>query len=168
MTIVMCDMFFFFLQDSSWTRAIHEPQSDAAFQVRHARCGCRSGWHVNQLRLRRRVWHGRVVLAFVVGLFCHRPHRRTLLSWVWCDVPGEEIIAGMERRGLFDCIPESSVVVGTQLAPSRAPDLALGQDVRDCAHVPLPLSATTAATSSSAIVGKCEQGGKQSINQKVF
>ena len=42
-------------------------------------------------------WHGRVVLAFVVGLFCHRPHRRTLLSWVWCDVPGEEIIAGMER-----------------------------------------------------------------------
>ena len=36
-------------------------------------------------------------------------------------------------------------------------------------HVPLPLSATTAATSSSsAIVGKCEQGGKQSINQKCF
>ena len=37
-------------------------------------------------------------------------------------LPGEEIIAGMERRGLFDCIPESSVVVGAQLAPSRAPD----------------------------------------------
>ena len=35
-------------------------------------------------------------------------------------------------------------------------------------HVPLPLSATTTATSSSAIVGKCEQGGKQSINQKCF
>ena len=31
---------------------------------------------------------------------------------VWCDVPGEEIIAGMERRGLFDCIPESAVAVG--------------------------------------------------------
>ena len=29
-------------------------------------------------------------------------------------------------------------------------------------------SATTAATSSSAIVGKCEQGGKQSGNQKCF
>ena len=35
-------------------------------------------------------------------------------------------------------------------------------------HVPLPLSATTTENSSSAIVGKCEQGGKQSINQKCF
>ena len=35
-------------------------------------------------------------------------------------------------------------------------------------HVPLPLSATTTENSSSAMVGKCEQGGKQSINQKCF
>ena len=35
-------------------------------------------------------------------------------------------------------------------------------------HVPLPLSATTTENSSSAIVGTCEQSGKQSINQKCF
>ena len=130
----MCDMFF--LQDSSWTRAIHEPQSDAALQVRHARCGCRSGWHVNQLRLRRRVWHGRVVLAFVVGLFCHRPHRRTLLSRFWHDVLGEELIVGVERRGLFDCIPESAVAVGAQATPTSRPHLVGVAEVRDCARCP--------------------------------
>ena len=136
MTIVMRDMFF--LQDSSWTRAIHEPQSDAALQVRHARCGCRSGWHVNQLRLRlrRRVWHGRVVLAFVVGLFCHRPHRRTLFSRFWHDVLGEELIVGVERRGLFDCIPESAVAVGAQATPTSRPHLVGVAEVRDCARCP--------------------------------
>ena len=41
----------------------HQAQSDAALQVGHRACGSRSWRHVNHLRLRRRVWHGRGVLV---------------------------------------------------------------------------------------------------------
>ena len=126
MTTVMCDMFFFarLIVDQSHTRAAERcsaPGSTCEVRMPE-RVACRSP----PAQAARLAWARRPRLR----------RRRTLFSWVWCDVPGEEIIAGMERRGLFDCIAESSVVVGAQLAPSRAPDLALGQDVRDCASCP--------------------------------
>ena len=49
--------------DSAWSSAVHEAQSDAPLQVRHRGCGCRSRRHVDDLRLRWRVWH--VVVAEV-------------------------------------------------------------------------------------------------------
>ena len=126
-----------FLQDSSWSGAVHEAQSDAPLQVGHARCGCRSWWHVNQLRLRlrrRRVWHGRVVL--VVRRLCHGPVHWVLWSGLRHDVLGEELIVGVERRGLRHGIAEIAVAVGTQATPTRSPDPVLAQEVRDCAGCP--------------------------------
>ena len=126
-----------FLEDSSWTGAVHEAQSDAPLQVGHARCGCRSWWHVNQLRLRlrRRVWHGRVVL--VVRRLCHGPVHWVLWSGLRHDVLGKELIVGVERRGLFDCIAESAVAVGAQATPTSRPRLVGVQEVSDCASCPL-------------------------------
>ena len=48
----------------SWSMASpgrHQAQSDAVLQVGHRACGRRR--HVNHLRLRRCVWHGRVVIV---------------------------------------------------------------------------------------------------------
>ena len=161
MTIVMWDMFF--LQDSSWSGAVHEAQTDAALQVRHARCGCRSWWHVNQLRLRlrrRRVWHGRVV---IVGLFCHGPYRRTLFSRFWHDVLGEELIVGVERRGLFDCIAENAVAVGAQATPTSRPHLVGVAEVRDCARCPFGRRlAPPCFVHGQAIEGAIENGAGKS------
>ena len=60
-----CDMMMVvhFCFDSARSSAVHEAQSDAPLQVRHPRCRRRSWRHVNQLRHRRRVWHGRVVFV---------------------------------------------------------------------------------------------------------
>ena len=60
-----CDMMMVvhFCLDSGWSSAVLEAQSDAPLQVRHRGCGCRSWRHTDDLRLRRRVWHGRVVLV---------------------------------------------------------------------------------------------------------
>ena len=69
----------------------------------------------------------------------------------------------MERRGLFDCIPESSVVVGAQLAPSRAPDIVRGQDVRDCASCPFCRGlAPPCFVHGQAVEGAIENGAGKS------
>ena len=42
--------------------AVYQAQCDAPLQVGHRRCGCRSRRHVDHLRIKRCVSHGRVVL----------------------------------------------------------------------------------------------------------
>ena len=48
----------------------------------------------------------------------------------------EELAFGVEFGGVCDGSVELVIAVCAQLAPSRAPDLVLGQDVRDCARCP--------------------------------
>ena len=75
-------------------------------------------------------------VSLIVGLFCRGPHRRTLLSRFRHDVIGEEIIVGVERRVLFDCIAESAVAVGAQATPTSRPHLVGVAEVLHCAGCP--------------------------------
>ena len=126
-----------FFQDSTWSGAVHEAQCDAALQIGHGRCRRRSRRHVNELRLGRRVWHGRVVRAVIVGLFCHRPYRRTLLSRFWRDMLGEELAFGVEFGGVCDGSFELVVAVRSQATPASRPRPVHLTKVRDCASCPL-------------------------------
>ena len=93
----------------------------------------RSWRHVNQLRFRR-VWHGRVV--FVVSRLCHGPFHGVFGSGLRLDVPGEELIVGVECRGLCDGLAELGVAACAQAMPSSCPRLVLVAEVRDCASCP--------------------------------
>ena len=50
---------------------------------------------------------------------------------------GEELVVGMERRGLRHGIVEIAVAVGAQATPTSRPRLVLLAEVRDCARCPL-------------------------------
>ena len=154
----------FFLQDSSWSGAVHEAQSDAPLQVGHARRGCRSWWHVNQLRLklrRRRVWHGRVVI--VVRRLCHGPVHWVLWSGLRHDVLGEELIVGVERRGLFNGLVELGVAACAQAMPSSCPRLVGVQEIFHCAGCPFGRRlAPPCFVHGQAIEGAIENGAGKS------
>ena len=85
--------------------AVPAPYTTRQCDVGHRRCGCRSRRHGNQLRFWRcwRVRHGRVVFV-IVRFFCHAPHQQALLGRLRRDALGEEFVAGVECRGLFDVV----------------------------------------------------------------
>ena len=49
---------------------------------------------------------------------------------------GEELIVGVECRGLCDGFFEVGIAVGTQWTPPSCPNLVLAAEVRDCASCP--------------------------------
>ena len=152
-----------FCQDSSWSGAVYEAQSDAPLQVGHARCRRRGWWHVDDLRLGRRVWHGRVVLAVIVGLFCHRPYQRTLFSRFWRDVLGEELAFGVEFGGVCDGSVELVVAVCSQATPSSRPRLVLLAEVHRCAGCPFGRRlAPQCLVHGQAVEGAIEDGAGKS------
>ena len=51
-------------------------------------------------------------------------------------MPGEELIVGVECRGLCDGFFEVGIAVGSQWTPSSCPSLVLVAEVRDCASCP--------------------------------
>ena len=68
---------------------------------------------------------------------CHGPVHWVFGSGLRLDVLGEELIMGVERRGLCDGFFEVGIAVGTQATPPSCPSLALVQEVSDCARCPL-------------------------------
>ena len=85
-------------------------------------------------RLRRRVWHGRVVLA--VCRLCHGPVHGVLGSKLQFDVAGEELAFGVELGGVSDGSFELVVAVRSRATPSCRPRQVLLAEVRDCAKCP--------------------------------
>ena len=66
-------------------------------------------------------WHGHVV--FVVWRLCHSPIHGVCWSGPQLDVLGEELVAGMECRGLRDGFFDVVIAVGTQWTPPNCPSL---------------------------------------------
>ena len=104
-----------FCQDSAWSSAVPEAQSDAPLQVGHRRCRRRSWRHVNQLRLKvvRLAWARRLRRLTLLP----RPMPRIFGSGLGLEVLGEELIAGVECRGLRHGIAEFDVTAFAQLTP---------------------------------------------------
>ena len=65
------------------------------------------------------------------------PFHGVFWSGLRLDVLGEELIVGVEWRGLFNGLVEFGVALCAQLTPSRVPDLVLGAEVLDCASRPV-------------------------------
>ena len=82
----------------------------------------------------RRVWHGRVV--FVVCRLCHGPFQGVFGSGLRLDVLGEELIVGVECRGLCDGLAELGVAACAQAMLSSCPRLVLVAQVRGCTRCP--------------------------------
>ena len=68
---------------------------------------------------------------------CHGPIHWVFGSGLRLDVLGEELIMGVERRGLCDGFFEVGIAVGTQATPPSRPHLVFVAEVRDCASRPL-------------------------------
>ena len=120
-----------------------------SLQIGHGRRRRRSWRHVNQLPLKRRVWHGRVVLA--VCRLCHGPVHGVLGSGLRFDVPGEELAFGVELGGVSDGSFELVVAVCSQATPSCRPRQVLLAEVRDCPSLH-GLSTLSRAAASCRIV----------------
>ena len=125
-----------FSASSTRSSAVHQAQCDAPLQVGHRKCGCWRWRLVSQLRFRRcwRVKHGRVV--FVDRHFRHGPFHGVFKNKLWFDVLCEELVVGVECRGLRHGIADLAVAACAQVMPSSCPHLVLLAQVRDSARCP--------------------------------
>ena len=109
----------FFLGDNRRGPAhVNHVHCDAALQVRHRACR------------RRSLAACQSAPAQAARL---APVHRVFWSGLRLDVPGEEIVAGMECRSLLGGFFKVGIAVGTQATPSSRPRPFLVAEVRDCA-----------------------------------
>ena len=161
MTIVMCDVFFFarLIVDQSHTRAAERcsaPGSTCEVRMPE-RVVCQSA----PARAARLAWARRPRLPLDAALEAAEdspqhdvresgPHGGRVASLAWT--------LAMSQRRIHETLLSIGIlgllmIEGSSTRGASSP-------ANPSSDVPLPLSATTAATYSSTIVGKCEQGGK--------
>ena len=103
---------------------------------------------------------GRVV--FVVCRICQCPFHGVFGRGLGLDVLGEELIVGVECRGLCDGLAELGVAACAQAMPSSCPRLVLVAQVRGCTRCPFGRRLAPPCFVGQAFEGAIEDGAGKS------